>query len=208
MSLKVNVSGTWKYLSKAYVKVSDAWKPCTNIHVNINGTWKPLYSYKWSTGNWGTCSAECGGGTQSRSVKCQRSHASNSNLDVQTVEDSFCTKAVGTKPATSQKCNTQICQDCQFSATNTNCENNESPSYTFGWLEVGLNNPTKYQITWNGTVIKNGVLLSGEVTSEVIDGYLYTRSTKQAECTTSSLIPPGTIFIFVNISYTVCREAV
>lgn len=51
MSLRINVFGTWQYLSKAYIKVSNTWKPCVNIHVNTSGTWKPLYSYWWYTGN-------------------------------------------------------------------------------------------------------------------------------------------------------------
>jgi hypothetical protein len=55
------------------------------------------YSYK--TGSWGGCSATCGGGTQNRSVSCVSS-------DGRTVADSQCS---GTKPATSQRCNTQAC---------------------------------------------------------------------------------------------------
>tara|TARA_R110000868_G_scaffold218576_2_gene469363 strand:- start:285392 stop:287203 length:1812 start_codon:yes stop_codon:yes gene_type:complete len=45
----------------------------------------------WTTGAWSTCDATCGGGTQTRSVTC--------GFDT-------CT---GTKPATSQTCNTQAC---------------------------------------------------------------------------------------------------
>ena len=215
MSLKVNVSGTWKYLSKAYVKVSDAWKPCTNIHVNINGTWKPLYSYKWSTGNWGTCSAECGGGTQTRTVTCQRYHASNSSLDIQTVEDSFCTKAVGTKPATSQKCNTQSCTECKIEVTNLDtssytCNGTETSIYT--WLvsdiTTGWGIPT-VNIYWNGTsVIKNDVIINTDLLEYTSEGYLYTRSDLYGSCSSSSLIPPSTVVTSTYTYYKVCRVPV
>ena len=59
------------------------------------------YTYAWMTSAWGACSASCGGGTQSRSVFCQRSDGS-------TVADSFCE---ATRPSTSQSCNTQVCSD-------------------------------------------------------------------------------------------------
>lgn len=53
----------------------------------------------WNSGEWGSCSATCGSGTQTRTVTC-RDHTGG------TVSDSLCT---GTKPVTSQSCNTQAC---------------------------------------------------------------------------------------------------
>ena len=113
MSCAVNVSGAWKYAKQAYVNVGGSWKPCQNIYVNVSGAWKPLYTYSYATGNWGACSVDCGGGTQTRTVTCQRRDATNSNLDVQTVADSFCAAHGLTKPTTSQSCNTQSCTECK-----------------------------------------------------------------------------------------------
>ena len=53
-------------------------------------------NFVWSTGSWGSCSALCGSGTQTRSVTCTRSH------DGAVVDNSYCNPS--TKPATSQGC--------------------------------------------------------------------------------------------------------
>lgn len=180
MSLKVNVSGTWKYLSTAHIKVSDAWKPCTNIHVNINGTWRPLYSYKWSTGNWGTCSATCGGGTQTRTVTCTRSHASNNSLDQQTVADAYCTKTVGTKPATSQSCNTQSCQECKYQQSS--CMRNQY-SFRQHWTppaDWGKDAFSFLEYVWEGSVLARAY--SQYETSRIINGYNYSKGATKDVC--------------------------
>ena len=59
------------------------------------------YSYFWSTGAWGVCSATCGGGVQTRPVFCTRTDI------VAVVDDSYCPSSP--KPATSQACNTEAC---------------------------------------------------------------------------------------------------
>lgn len=59
-----------------------------------------ISTYSWDTGGWGACSASCGGGTQTRSVTCERA------CDTTTVADGSCS---GGKPAISQACNPQSC---------------------------------------------------------------------------------------------------
>lgn len=212
MSCAVNVSGTWKYAKQAYVNVGGSWKPCQNIYVNVSGAWKPLYTYSYATGNWGACSANCGGGTQTRTVTCQRRDATNSNLDVQTVADSFCVAHGLTKPATSRECNTQECVECKFSTTDLNssgtCVGNVAPSATDGWLELPDFASTYLSIYWGGNIITLESYVGDAITSKIVDGYLYSRSTHQGTCTVSSLIPPSTIFTVTHEFYTVCRQAV
>jgi len=58
------------------------------------------YRYEWSIGAFGRCSADCGGGTQTRSVACVRSD------DGVVVTDSLC---AGTRPEGSQGCNSSPC---------------------------------------------------------------------------------------------------
>jgi len=54
----------------------------------------PTVTATWETGTWGTCSATCGGGTQTRTVECSTGTAAD------------CTE---TEPASSQDCNPSAC---------------------------------------------------------------------------------------------------
>lgn len=56
--------------------------------------------YQWVVDTWGACSASCDGGTQSRTVTCNRTR------DGAVVAEALCTE---TKPAISQPCNTSAC---------------------------------------------------------------------------------------------------
>ena len=58
-------------------------------------------SFTWDVGDWGACSKQCGGGTQSRSVICRQSNG-------EVVGDSSCA-LLATKPSVQQACNTQVC---------------------------------------------------------------------------------------------------
>jgi hypothetical protein len=81
----------------AHLDCSGAKKPTTSQACSA-----PSCSYGWRWGSWSSCNKTCGGGTQTRTVRC----ANLSHSSLPTVADSKCK---GTKPATSQKCNTQTC---------------------------------------------------------------------------------------------------
>lgn len=161
MSSYVNVSSTWKLVKYSHVNVNGSWKSCNNIYVNANGTWRPLHAYWWNVGGWETCSASCGGGTQTRSVTCMRSDYTDHNLDQISVSDSLCSKFGLTKPSTSQTCNTQACMECKYTTSiNWTCMTNSDVAKNYCF------------ILWNGTIASK---LSHSVTSYTKNGYLYTK---------------------------------
>ena len=72
--------------------------------------------YAWKVGTFSTCSVDCGGGIQTATVQCVASTSGTA------VADSSCT---GTKPSSSQLCNTQVCPTSwkfgDWSACNVGC---------------------------------------------------------------------------------------
>ena len=80
-------------------------KPATSQSCNTD----PCPTYHWLAGDWGSCSATCGGGTQARTVSCLDE---NGNI----VAGSLCDP--NTKPATSQSCNTDPCPAYHWLAGN------------------------------------------------------------------------------------------
>lgn len=44
MPTSLNVSGTWKTLSKVWINVSGTWKECTKVWLNVGGVWKEVFS--------------------------------------------------------------------------------------------------------------------------------------------------------------------
>lgn len=43
--LYVNVSGTWKNITRPSVMVSGTWKDIYGVYVNVSGTWEPIFEY-------------------------------------------------------------------------------------------------------------------------------------------------------------------
>ena len=85
-----------------WVRTADGWHSVPQVYIKIGTTWRKLYNFWWETGAWSGCNKLCGGGTQTRTVRCKREDGSY-------WPDSICQQQVGAKPATSQACNTGSC---------------------------------------------------------------------------------------------------
>ena len=160
--IKYNLSGTWHTIKNVYTKVNGTWKTVGQISIKVNNTWHKIWSYSWKTGNWGNCSASCGGGTQTRSVTCKRN-------DAHTVADSLCTKYVGSKPATSKRCNTHACTVCHYAL----------PRYwddiygAYFW-SIGPSYHKELWAVWDRTQIYKAET-SNPWTTYTSNGYIYSR---------------------------------
>lgn len=66
---------------------------------------QPCTSFSWGVGEWGDCSAPCGGGVQYRDVLCQTGGS--------TVDDSYCASVPG-KPLNTDPCNNNACTQGTF----------------------------------------------------------------------------------------------
>lgn len=166
--LNYNLSGTWKTISYVYANVSGTWKNVSQIYTNVSGTWKKVWTYAWSTGSWSTCTKNCGSGTQTRTVKCVRTDKSGTTRDV---EDAYCTKMVGTKPATSQNCNTQACTESIYDSTHY--------AMNVSWTGSGVGATScpvtdNYLIYWDDVVTPIAQTPSLEYKTATKNGYKYT----------------------------------
>lgn len=96
----------WKEV-QVFDRASGQWRAVGQVYLcNAQGVWVPSIQYQWVPGAWGTCSVECGGGTQTRTITC-------ADMQGNTAPDWCCTDPlgnVGPKPATSQACNTNPCK--------------------------------------------------------------------------------------------------
>ncbi|XP_064170371.1 LOW QUALITY PROTEIN: papilin-like [Anguilla rostrata] len=78
--------------------------------------WRPLerprtFVYSWKTAEWSSCTATCGGGSQTRSVQCISHEAEGPRV----VEDSVCA-AYAPRPASQQACGLQQCAEYSTSS--------------------------------------------------------------------------------------------
>lgn len=192
MPLQTRVSGKWKD-TLVRVMLSGEWKQSPQVHVRTGGEWKPLYGFSWESGAWGECSATCGGGTQSRTVRAKRS-------DGQYFNDTIGMKFAGEKPDTSQECNTHECTECRYDENNVWTITQTSMNAAgecIGW-SIGM-------VLWDGETVWGD---DGVEDSATINGYTYTRTTLQSETGDGGCPPKHGMQHNRTLKYTVCRSQV
>ncbi|XRB07706.1 thrombospondin [Pycnococcus provasolii] len=121
--------------------------PTTPTTTNAVNSPTNSYTYAFSEGSFGSCSESCGGGTRTRTITCLRS-------DGQAVADTMCS---GTKPSTSQSCNTQACATPSTTAAPTTTSTTSAQAAT-----------TTPLVTKGGNIVKSVVTMVG-VTKQAFD---------------------------------------
>ena len=177
MQTGINISNIWKTTKNIYINISSSWKSCKNIYTKVSGSWKSIWSYSWKTGNWGSCTQSCGGGTQTRSVYCYRA-------DGFTVNDSYCS---GTKPSTSQSCNTHSCAVCAY----------DENKPTMGISIYEGSTLLSISMTWEGTSVTQTNNTSNSVS---FNGYMYSLGTLKTST--------GPSYGYYTYTYEVCRKLI
>ncbi len=92
----------------------------------------------------------------------------------------YCTKTVGTKPTTSQSCNTQSCQECKYQQSS--CMRNQY-SFRQHWTppaDWGKDAFSFLEYVWEGSVLARAY--SQYETSRIINGYNYSKGATKDVC--------------------------
>lgn len=97
----VKINGQFK-LAQINSKYSNNFRDTFQIYYKNNNNWNKVYNYQYSYSNWSSCSVECGGGTQTREVTCNRS-------DGIIKPNSYCKKYGLVQEQLIQQCNTHSC---------------------------------------------------------------------------------------------------
>lgn len=119
-------------------------EPIPQIYAARTGeSLEPLFAasdFEWSLGEWGDCSATCGGGVQNREVVC-KSIATGAEID-----DAFCLYSIGEKPETQQTCNNESCSSCIYQRSGT--------TFTYTW--VTKEDQGSSEVWYNGELVATG----------------------------------------------------
>ncbi len=133
---------------------------------NFAGKIKTNYSYSWLKNPWEECSRGCGGGTQTRTIVCQRN-------DGRTVGNYKCTHK--RKPILSRACNTQKCENRRVMGT----KKDKRDDHKHAWKKIGNYKWTTENLRINTS---GSYCYNEDCTNVFTHGRLYTHDAAKAAC--------------------------